>query len=203
MSVNTQLETMFAMIVMGVWLGLALDTYNRFLQRPNRTRFIVFINDILFWLLQGLITFYILLLVNKGELRFHIFLAILCGYAAYQSLFQTIYLKLLEMLIRIFTALYRFFIRTCYYVIVRPIQWLFHLILLLLLFLWKVFLSVFKTLFRCITLLLRPFRLLGKWIWEMVPFKWRAPVTKFFLWLAGVVQKGTNMFIKWGAKFRK
>lgn len=73
MSVTTQLETMLAMIGMGGWLGLSIDTYSRFLQRRKRARFIVFINDVLFWLLQGLIIFYVLLLVNEGELRVYIF----------------------------------------------------------------------------------------------------------------------------------
>ena len=78
MSLTTQLATMLAMIGMGSWLGAALDTYNRFLQRQDRTHWIVLINDILFWIVQGLIIFYVLLLVNEGELRFYIFLSILC-----------------------------------------------------------------------------------------------------------------------------
>lgn len=203
MSVTTQLETMLAMAGMGIWLGLALDTYNRFLQRPNRNRFIVFVNDILFWLLQGLLIFYILLTVNEGELRFYIFLAILCGYAAYQSLFKNIYLKLLEMVIRFFVALYRFFVRTCYYVVVRPIQWLFQLFLMLLLFIWKAILLLLKALLRLGIFVLKPFYWLMKWLWQLIPFKWRAPVANFFAWLAGVAQRGTNMFKKWGSRFRK
>lgn len=57
MSVTTQLATMLAMIGMGSWLGAALDTYNRFLQRQNRKHWVVFINDVLFWIVQGLIIF--------------------------------------------------------------------------------------------------------------------------------------------------
>ncbi|MBB3909148.1 spore cortex biosynthesis protein YabQ [Anoxybacillus rupiensis] len=203
MSVTTQLETMLAMIGMGGWLGLSIDTYSRFLQRRKRARFIVFINDVLFWLLQGLIIFYVLLLVNEGELRVYIFLAILCGYAAYQSLLRSLYLRLLEMLIRFFTALFRFFVRTCYYIVVRPIQGLLHLLLLLLLVIWKLILSTCKLLYRCVIFLLMPVFWLIKWLWMMVPLKQRETIAKFFDWAAGVVQRVKNIIIKRSSKFRK
>ncbi|ANB59084.1 spore cortex biosynthesis protein YabQ [Anoxybacillus sp. B7M1] len=203
MSVTTQLETMLAMIGMGGWLGLSIDTYSRFLQRRKRARFIVFINDVLFWLLQGLIIFYVLLLVNEGELRVYIFLAILCGYAAYQSLLRALYLRLLEMLIRFFTALFRFFVRTCYYVVVRPLQGLLHLLLLLLLVIWKLILSTCKLLYRCAIFLLMPVFWLIKWLWMMVPLKQREKIAKFFDWAAGVVQRVKNIIIKRSSKFRK
>lgn len=203
MSLTTQLQTMLAMIGMGSWIGVALDTYGRFLQRSKRARLIVFVNDILFWLLQSLIIFYVLLLINQGELRFYIFLAILCGYAAYQSLFRNMYLKLLEAMIHLCIALYRFCVRTCYYVIVQPIRWLFHLLLLTLLFIWKMAVFIFKALYRCIFLLLTPIRLLGKWLWMMVPSTWRKPFAKIFHLLTGVIQKGKNIMIRWSLKLRK
>ncbi|MBB5325837.1 spore cortex biosynthesis protein YabQ [Anoxybacillus tepidamans] len=203
MSLTTQLQTMLAMIGMGSWVGAALDTYGRFLQRSKRARLIVFVNDILFWLLQSLIIFYVLLLINEGELRFYIFLAILCGYAAYQSLFRSTYLKLLELTIRFFTALYRFIVRTCYYVIIQPIRWLFRLLLLTLLLLCKIVVLILKTLYRCVVLLLKPICTLGKWIWMIVPLKWRKPFAKIFHQLAGVIRKGKNMIIRWSSKFRK
>jgi len=203
MSLTTQLETMLAMAGMGSWIGIALDTYNRFLQRSKRARLIVFLHDLLFWLLQALLIFYVLLLTNEGELRVYIFLALLCGYAAYQSLFRRAYLKLLEAIIRCCIALYRFFIRTCYYVIVQPIRLLLHLFILAMLFIWKIIIFLLKALYRCIVFLLMPIRALGKWLWFMIPLTWRQPVEKFLHVLAGFIQKGKNMIIRWGSKWRK
>ena len=71
-----------------------LDTYQRFLKRGHRNRWIVFINDILFWMIQGLIIFYVLFLVNHGELRFYLLLALICGFSAYQALMKRLYLGL-------------------------------------------------------------------------------------------------------------
>ena len=73
-----------------------------FLKRQERKRWLVFIHDILFWIVQALFVFYVLLLVNEAELRIYVFLALLCGFAAYQSLLKALYMKLLNFLIYIF-----------------------------------------------------------------------------------------------------
>ncbi len=112
MTLSTQFLTMLSMIGMGSLFGVMFDTYQRFLNRPKRKHWIVFINDLLFWIIQAIIIFYTLFLVNNGELRFYIFIALLCGFAAYQSLFKAIYLRLLEMLIFSVISVYRFFKKT-------------------------------------------------------------------------------------------
>ena len=101
MTLTTQFYTLVAMIGMGSFYGAALDTYNRFLKRSERKRWIVFIHDILFWVIEGLLIFYVLFLVNEGEFRFYLFLALLCGFAAYQALFKKMYQNSLELVIRI------------------------------------------------------------------------------------------------------
>lgn len=203
MSLTTQLATMLAMIGMGSWLGAALDTYNRFLQRQNRKHWVVFINDVLFWIVQGLVLFYILLLVNEGELRFYIFLAILCGYAAYQSLFRMIYLKVLEWVISLAARLYRFFLRLCYYLIVRPIQLLLQTLLALSFFIWKSFLVFLRMLYQCIKILFAPVRWIGFLIWRGIPQNWKETLKNFFGYLAGIIRQMKNMIVKWTLKLRK
>ncbi len=123
MSLTIQLYTMLSMIGMGAWIGASLDTYQRFLKRQERKRWIVFIHDILFWIVQALFVFYVLLLVNEAELRIYVFLALLCGFAAYQSMLKAIYMRLLNFLIYIFVQTTHFFCsnytathdKTCYY----------------------------------------------------------------------------------------
>jgi spore cortex biosynthesis protein YabQ len=210
MSLTTQLATMLAMIGMGGWLGVALDTYNRFLQRQDRSHWIVFINDILFWIVQSLIIFYVLLLVNQGELRFYIFLAILCGYAAYQSLFRKIYLKVLEWLIWFVTRLYQFFVQLCRYVIIRPIQLLLQILLALILFIGKLLLSLFRLSLRILRqlarLLFAPFRWMGLIIWKITPPRWKRICTKIFAYLTGIIRQMENMKDRirtWISKWQK
>jgi spore cortex biosynthesis protein YabQ len=206
MSLTTQLATMLAMIGMGGWLGIALDTYNRFLQRQDRAHWIVFINDILFWIVQSLIIFYVLLFVNQGELRFYIFLAILCGYAAYQSLFRTIYLKVLEWLIWFATKLYQFFVQLCRYLIIRPIQFLFQMLLALMLLMWKLLLAFLRILYQCARLSFAPFRWIGLIIWKIMPQPWQRALAKIFRYLTGIIHQVKNMKNRigtWISKWKK
>ncbi|MFS0881655.1 spore cortex biosynthesis protein YabQ [Metabacillus niabensis] len=173
MSLTTQFYTMLAMVGMGGWLGAALDTYGRFLKRPLRARWVVFINDLLFWLVQGLILFYLLLLVNEGELRIYIFLAVLCGYAAYQSLLKKIYLQLLELFIQTSLTIYRLFIRAGQLMIVKPIVGTIQLLIAIILgavnILWKLIKWGFKFLWSLVKILLSPVTFLFRLLWRLVP----------------------------------
>src|SRR5919205_1257688 len=118
MTLSTQFLTMLSMIGMGSLFGAMFDTYQRFLNRPKQKRLIIF---------------YTLFLVNNGELRFYIFIALICGFAAYQSLFKGIYLRLLEFLIQTIISLVKFIIKVLLS-IVKIILSIFQKILLIF---WK------------------------------------------------------------------
>ena len=112
---------MLSMIGMGALFGVMFDTYQRFLNRPKRNRLIVFVNDLLFWAIQALLIFYTLFLVNNGEIRFYIFIALLCGFAAYQSLLKRVYLRMLELLISAVIAIFQFLKKTFLLLIFKPV----------------------------------------------------------------------------------
>ena len=210
MSLTTQFYTMVSMIVMGCWLGAALDTYGRFLKRPKRAHWVVFLNDVLFWFIQGLIIFYILLLVNQGELRFYVFIAILCGFAGYRGLLRTLYLKILEVLIKTVIKIYQFIKRTCYLLLVKPIQALLQVTIVILLGIMRLLLSVLKVIVLiCRTILkiaLTPFTWIGLLLWKFVPNKVKNLIGINFQKYAGVLKKIENMklrLLKWWKKIRK
>jgi spore cortex biosynthesis protein YabQ len=191
---------MLAMVGMGGWIGVALDTYGRFLKRPLRARWVVFINDFMFWVVQGLILFYLLLLVNEGELRIYIFLAVLCGYAAYQSLLKGIYLRILERLIQTSLSIYRFMLKVCHIMIVKPIVGLVQLIIVIILgtlnFLWRLIKWAFQILYSLVKILLAPVRFLLQLLWKFVPFTFRNFLTKNIVRLAGLRKKIKNIASK-------
>lgn len=196
MSLTIQLNTMIAMVLMGAWLGAALDTYGRFIKRPKRATWVLFINDILFWMVQALLFFYVLLNVNEGQLRFYIILAILCGYAAYQSLFKNVYLKILELLIKSSICTYRFVYRLIIILIVRPIKWLIQLIIVLILFLGNVLWKILKLAFLIVY---TPIKWTFQILWRFVPQK----VKIFFISMAGFLIRKKNTIVKWWKKFRE
>lgn len=173
MTISTQFLTMLAMIGMGSFFGAALDTYNRFLKRSKRKSWIVFCNDILFWILQALFIFYVLYLVNRGEMRFYIFIALLCGFAAYQSLLKRGYMKILESIIRLAILIYRFLVKTIIHMVYRPMYALLMMILSVLLLLGRGILGLVRFLLRVFLVLLKviftPIRWTFNIIWNFVP----------------------------------
>jgi len=207
MTLSIQFMTMLAMIGMGIIFGATLDTYNRFLNRTRRKRWIVFIYDILFWVVQGLAIFYILFLVNRGEVRFYIFLALLCGFAAYQSLFKRIYVRLLEIIISMVISIYRFLLKMLYYIIYKPIYSLIVFIISLLIMLGKGLFSLFKLLLKTVLWITRVVFLPVKWIiliiWRLLPKGLKKSVEKLYNKVAGILGKIKNYYYQLKIKWKK
>lgn len=207
MTLSTQFMTMLAMIGMGTFFGAALDTYNRFLQRRKRKSWLVFINDILFWLFQGLLIFSILFHVNQGELRFYIFLALLCGFAAYQSLLKQLYLKCLEKLISIAISVFRFFVRLVHLLVYKPIQILISVLVGTIMMMGKGLFVLLKGSIRCILSIIRLLWIPIMWIlllfWKLLPKGLKKFVEKLYNKLAGNFKIIKNTIIKWIRSWKK
>lgn len=205
MTLTTQFVTMLAMIGMGGFFGAALDTYNRFLKRRKRKNWIVFLNDVLFWFLQGLIIFYVLFIVNEGELRFYIFIALVCGFAAYQSLLKAMYLRFLEKVIAWIVSVWRFLVKLVIHLIYKPILALITFIISLALMLAKSLLSLVillgKIIFWLLKLVLKPVRLIFLLFWKLSPEKIKKFVEKIYNKNAGLFTKikkyVSNIFKRW------
>jgi spore cortex biosynthesis protein YabQ len=147
---------MLSMAAMGLYLGAAIDTYGRFTRKRPSINWLIVCNDVLFWLVQALVVFYVLLQANNGEIRFYIFLALVCGFSAYRALFQTFYQRLLERIITIFIQTYRLTIKLITIFFINPIKYLL-----------KVLYSLcMMVLTACLTVLL----FLLKLIWK--PLRW-------------------------------
>lgn len=156
MTLTIQFYTMLSMAAMGLYLGAAIDTYGRFTRKRPSVNWFVICNDILFWLVQALVVFYVLLQSNNGEIRFYIFLALLCGFAAYRALFQNFYQKLLERMIIRTIQFYQLTVKLILILFINPIKYLL-----------KVLYSLcIMVLTACLTVLLFLFKL----IWN--PLRW-------------------------------
>jgi spore cortex biosynthesis protein YabQ len=205
MTLNVQFMTMAAMIISGIGFGMTLDTYQRFLNRPKRKSWISFINDILFWAVQALVVFYVLFIVNRGEIRFYIFLALLCGFAAYQALIKSFYLWLLEKLIHFVKTIWRFLVKTCSLLIFKPVVGLIQIVAGLVLLLGKALLStgnfIFKILLKAIKVIFFfPFKKFFQICWKLMPKGIKKNVEKLYNKMAGFFIMVKNVYkraIKW------
>ncbi|MDQ0999939.1 spore cortex biosynthesis protein YabQ [Neobacillus niacini] len=207
MTLSTQFLTMLSMIGMGSLFGVMFDTYQRFLDRPNRKSWIVFINDLLFWVIQALIIFYILFIVNNGELRFYIFVALLCGFAAYQSLFKGIYLKLLEFMIRSVISLYQFIRRAFQLLIYKPVVGIIQLLISVVIILGRGIYSLVKFILKVLLFILKvvwvPIVKILIILWKLLPKSIKKYVEKLYNKTAGIYMEIKNYLGKWLKKWKR
>jgi spore cortex biosynthesis protein YabQ len=200
MTLTIQFYTLLAMIGMGSGFGAALDTYSRFLNRSERKRWVVFIHDFLFWIIQGLLIFYVLFLVNEGEFRLYLFLALLCGFSAYQALFKGFYQRFLEFLIILVIKLARFIANSVHMLIFLPIKWVIVSVLAIIIGIGKFLLALLKWAGKILLFILNIFWRPLKWIlthiWNLLPVFVTKNVGKFYNKGKGILLKIKNSIFR-------
>ncbi|MEF2097897.1 spore cortex biosynthesis protein YabQ [Bacillus sp. CFBP9009] len=200
MTLTIQFYTLLAMIGMGSGFGAALDTYSRFLKRSERKRWIVFIHDFLFWIIQGLLIFYVLFLVNEGEFRLYLFLALLCGFSAYQALFKGFYQRFLEFLIILVIKLARFIMNSVHMLIFVPIKWVIVSVIAIIFGIGKFVLALLKWAGKILLFILNIFWKPLKWIliyiWNLLPVFVTKNVGKFYNKGKGILLKIKNSIFR-------
>jgi len=203
MTLSTQFMTMLAMVGMGLFFGISLDTYQFFLKRAERKRIIVFFHDLLFWVLQGLLMFYVLFLVNQGEIRIYLILALLLGFAAYQALLKSIYLSFLKLIISVSVRFYQLTVKLVVNLIYKPIKTLLLFLVSVVIFLLKGLMALVNGVIRVLRFILRVVLLPLKWllslIWLILPKKVKLNVDKYSGKLAGyytMIKKYVKEWIK-------
>lgn len=143
-----QFMSMLTSAFTGIWFGVSVDTYKRMTRNFKSVRIIEVINDLLFWAVQALIFFYILYIVNYGEIRFYFFLALLLGYATYRALLERIYNQVLEWIITFIQYVVNFMIKIIKALVINPSKWLLQLLIsfgmIILTVLWKCLLVIVK-----------------------------------------------------------
>ena len=78
----------------GVAIGILFDFF-RILRRSIKTSNIVtYIQDILFWILTGIIVLYSIWYFNNGELRIFVFLGLILGILIYMATLSSIIVKI-------------------------------------------------------------------------------------------------------------
>lgn len=89
----------------GVVIGILFDFF-RILRRSFKTsNIITYVEDILFWILTGVLILYNIWYFNNGEIRIYMFLGIIMGLLIYMltlsNIIVSLFSKILKMLIRI------------------------------------------------------------------------------------------------------
>lgn len=186
MTLQVQFLTMISMIMSGFYLGIARDTYRRFSPYWRHFMFLRYLFEVVFWMTQTLLLFYILYRVNAGELRTYIFIACLLGFSIYKVIFSSLYKKILEVAIRILLMIYHFGKEVFRMFIVTPIRGILYLILL-------VFQFIISILFFIIKLIIIPIRWAVELAFSLLPKKAQKNISKM-VELYSIIK---NTSIKW------
>ena len=87
--------------------------------------FVTYIEDILFWILTGILILYFIFTYNNGEIRFYMFIAILLGILLYISLISKFFIKTNVTIINFI----KMAIITIFTIILMPFKFLLKLIM--------------------------------------------------------------------------
>ncbi|GIO24235.1 spore cortex biosynthesis protein YabQ [Oceanobacillus sp. J11TS1] len=196
MTLSTQFITLITMIISGFYLGIVQETFRRFTIYWKGRLFLTYSLEILFWVTQAGILFYILYRVNQGELRLYIVLACLFGFSIYQALVKQAYKRLLEHVIQILRAIYQGIEKLIKILLISPLRWiiltLYRMIKAILIGILKIVMWIFRFVFT-------PFRWVGTGIFRLLP----KPIQKLFLQIAGFYSKIQNIVNKWLQSYRR
>lgn len=190
MTLDIQLQTMIIMTIGGFYLGISLDTFRRFSPYWNKNIVWKYMLECCFWLVQTFILFYVLYLVNSGELRLYIFAACLLGFAMYQVLAATLYKRLLEKIIVLLYATSRFLVRLFNNVVFRPMKWVFFTLFAIVLFCIRIIVTI--TLFF-LQPIIHLFILPLKKVYRLLPASFKRILYKF----AGLYSIIENTLTRW------
>lgn len=123
-------------IVNGIIIGLLFDFF-RILRRSFKTKdFITYIEDILFWVLTGLLLLYSIFTFNNGEIRLYMFIGAILGCIIYMLLISNFIVKIntkiiislkniLSKIINIIFIPFKFIIKFFRNILKKPISFIF------------------------------------------------------------------------------
>ena len=85
---------MLLFILTGIVIGVLFDIF-RIIRRSFKTPdFLTYIEDILFWLLTGIILLFTIFTFNNGEIRLYIFVSLLFGLTIYLLTLSKLFIKI-------------------------------------------------------------------------------------------------------------
>lgn len=119
-----QLSSFIIFTIIGVIISIIFDIF-RILRKTFKTPdLITYIEDIIFWILTGLIVLFSIFLFNNGELRFYIFIVIIIGIVLYMLFISKYFIKFNVFIINLIKNI----IAKILHIILKPIKCIYSLL---------------------------------------------------------------------------
>lgn len=92
---SNQAFVFFIFVLTGIIIGLIFDVF-RALRKSFKTKdYITYIEDIVFWIIVGILLMYVTFKYNYGEIRFYMFLGTFLGGILYLLIFSKVFIGFL------------------------------------------------------------------------------------------------------------
>ena len=116
-SIYSQLFNLLIFFLTGIVIGILFDVFRITRKSFKTPDFVTYIEDILFWILTGLILLFTIFKFNNGELRIYIFVGLILGMVIYLLTISKYFIKISVLILK--------FIKKITYV---PIQFIFRVV---------------------------------------------------------------------------
>lgn len=92
--VTNQAYLFLIFTINGILIGILFDIFRILRRSFKTTNLITYIEDILFWILTGVILLYSIFTFSNGEIRFYMFLGVFTGCLIYMLLFSKYFIQI-------------------------------------------------------------------------------------------------------------
>ena len=123
--VTNQAHLFLIFVINGILIGLLFDMFRISRKVIKTSNFITYIEDILFWILTGIIILYSIFVFNNGQLRFYMFLGIILGAICYLLFISSYVIRINVKIINIIFMPIKFIINLFRRIFMRPVTFLF------------------------------------------------------------------------------
>ena len=122
--ISNQASLFLIFTIEGIIIGLIFDIF-RILRRSFKTADIVtYIEDILFWLITGILILYTIFVFNYGKIRFFMFVGIFLGAMLYMLLISRYIIKISVTAIEFIKKTILFFLK----IVIFPFQFIYRIL---------------------------------------------------------------------------
>jgi len=90
----SQIYILIAFFITGICIGLLFDIFRVSRKAFKTPNILIYIEDVLFWILSGIIVLYSIFIFNNGEMRLFMFLGIILGGIMYMVLLSSYIIKI-------------------------------------------------------------------------------------------------------------
>lgn len=125
-SVQSQALSFLLSILLGVCAGIFYDVFRILRLSLSANKFVVLVQDILFWLFTAVASFLFIFVVNNGEFRLYFVFGELIGFGVYYFTMGVAVMKVTEFLVKIIKRVFKFIFRILLFpfkkifVVIRP-----------------------------------------------------------------------------------